>query len=118
MRITFTGKQDPLSPTQERKLATAFARLSKLIERKGEKTSIGGQTFDTRTAARDQALSQARQLTRACSLASSHPRQKEGNQTRSRTGSRGTGDRPSSATSVSTPCSPSNSAAMGSPWPN
>ena len=27
------------------------------------------QTFDTRTAARDQALSQARQLTRACSLA-------------------------------------------------
>ncbi|MGC9998801.1 MAG: HPF/RaiA family ribosome-associated protein [Bryobacteraceae bacterium] len=37
MRITFTGKQDKLAPSQERKLATAFARLSKLIERKGEK---------------------------------------------------------------------------------
>jgi putative sigma-54 modulation protein len=37
MRITFTGKQDQLTPSQERKLATAFARLSKLIERKGEK---------------------------------------------------------------------------------
>ena len=37
MRITFTGKQDKLAPSQERKLATAFARLSKLIERRGEK---------------------------------------------------------------------------------
>jgi len=40
MRITFTGKQDQLSPSQERKLATAFARLSKLIERKGEKGAV------------------------------------------------------------------------------
>jgi ribosomal subunit interface protein len=39
MRITFTGKQDNLSPTQERKLATAFARLSKLVERTGEKAA-------------------------------------------------------------------------------
>ena len=37
MRITFSGKQDKLAPSQERKLATAFARLSKLIERRGEK---------------------------------------------------------------------------------
>jgi ribosome-associated translation inhibitor RaiA len=40
MRITFTGKQEKLSPTQERKLATAFARLSKLIERGGEKAAL------------------------------------------------------------------------------
>ncbi len=37
MRITFSGKQDKLAPSQERKLATAFARLSRLIERRGEK---------------------------------------------------------------------------------
>ena len=40
MRITFTGKQEKLAPTQERKLATAFARLSKLIERSGEKAAV------------------------------------------------------------------------------
>jgi ribosome-associated translation inhibitor RaiA len=40
MRITFTGKQEKLAPTQERKLATAFARLSKLIERGGEKAAL------------------------------------------------------------------------------
>lgn len=39
MRITFTGKQEKLGPTHERKLATAFARLSKLIERNGEKAA-------------------------------------------------------------------------------
>jgi putative sigma-54 modulation protein len=39
MRITFTGKQEKMAPTQERKLATAFARLSKLIERNGEKAA-------------------------------------------------------------------------------
>jgi putative sigma-54 modulation protein len=39
MRITFTGKQEKLLPAQERKLATAFARVSKLIERKGEKAA-------------------------------------------------------------------------------
>lgn len=39
MRITFTGKQEKLGPTQERKLATAFARVSKLIERHGEKAA-------------------------------------------------------------------------------
>jgi putative sigma-54 modulation protein len=39
MRITFTGKQEKLAPTQERKLATAFARVSKLIERNGEKAA-------------------------------------------------------------------------------
>ncbi|MEJ5368609.1 MAG: HPF/RaiA family ribosome-associated protein [Bryobacteraceae bacterium] len=37
MRITFSGKQDKLTPSQERKLAMAFARLSKLLERRGEK---------------------------------------------------------------------------------
>ncbi len=37
MKITFTGKQDKLNPSQERKLALAFARLSKLLERRGEK---------------------------------------------------------------------------------
>ena len=40
MRISFTGKQEKLAPTQERKLATAFARLSKLIERKGERSAL------------------------------------------------------------------------------
>jgi putative sigma-54 modulation protein len=40
MKITFTGKQEKLSPAQERKLATAFGRLSKLIERKGEKAAL------------------------------------------------------------------------------
>lgn len=37
MKITFTGKQDKLNPSQERKLALAFARLSKLLEQRGEK---------------------------------------------------------------------------------
>ena len=37
MKITFTGKQDKLNASQERKLAMAFARLSKLLEQKGEK---------------------------------------------------------------------------------
>ncbi len=37
MKITFTGKQDKLNPSQERKLAMAFSRLSKLLERRGEK---------------------------------------------------------------------------------
>ena len=37
MKITFTGKQQKLSPAQERKLATRFAKLSKMIERRGEK---------------------------------------------------------------------------------
>jgi ribosome-associated translation inhibitor RaiA len=37
MKITFSGKQDKLTPSQERKLAMAFARLSKLLERRGEK---------------------------------------------------------------------------------
>jgi|GEM_PF-308771 len=40
MRITFTGKQEKLAPTQERKLATAFTRVSKLIERGGEKVAL------------------------------------------------------------------------------
>lgn len=37
MKITFTGKQDKLTQAQERKLSMAFARLSKLLERRGEK---------------------------------------------------------------------------------
>jgi putative sigma-54 modulation protein len=37
MRITVTGKQERLTPTQERKLAMQFAKLSKLLERRGEK---------------------------------------------------------------------------------
>jgi putative sigma-54 modulation protein len=37
MKITFTGNQDKLTASQERKLAMAFARLSKLLERRGEK---------------------------------------------------------------------------------
>jgi putative sigma-54 modulation protein len=37
MKITFTGKQEKLTPSQERKLAMAFGRLSKQLERKGEK---------------------------------------------------------------------------------
>lgn len=37
MKITFTGKQQKLTPVQERKLATRFAKLSKMIERRGEK---------------------------------------------------------------------------------
>lgn len=37
MKITFTGKQDKLTTSQERKLAMAFGRLSKQLERKGEK---------------------------------------------------------------------------------
>jgi putative sigma-54 modulation protein len=37
MKITFTGKQDKLTDSQERKLAMAFARLSKLLERRGER---------------------------------------------------------------------------------
>ncbi len=39
MNITFTGKQDKLTPSQERKLATQFSRLSKLLERRGEKVA-------------------------------------------------------------------------------
>ena len=41
MNITFTGKQDTLTPSQERKLATQFAKLSKLLEKRGEKVEIG-----------------------------------------------------------------------------
>lgn len=37
MKITFTGKQQSLTPVQERKLATRFAKLSKMIERRGER---------------------------------------------------------------------------------
>ena len=37
MKITFTGKQDKLNASQERKLAMAFSRLSRLLEQKGEK---------------------------------------------------------------------------------
>jgi putative sigma-54 modulation protein len=37
MKITFTGKQDKLNASQERKLALVFARLSQLLERRGEK---------------------------------------------------------------------------------
>jgi len=37
MKITFTGKQDKLNASQERKLALAFARLSQLLEQRGEK---------------------------------------------------------------------------------
>lgn len=39
MNITFTGKQDKLTPSQERKLATQFAKLSKLLEKRGEKVA-------------------------------------------------------------------------------
>lgn len=37
MKITFTGKQEKLTPTQERKLAMQFGKLSKLLEQRGEK---------------------------------------------------------------------------------
>jgi putative sigma-54 modulation protein len=37
MKVTFTGKQEKLTPPQERKLAMAFSRLSKMLERRGEK---------------------------------------------------------------------------------
>lgn len=37
MRINFTGRQEKLTPPQERKLAMQFGRLSKLLERRGEK---------------------------------------------------------------------------------
>jgi putative sigma-54 modulation protein len=37
MKITFTGKQDKLTPAQERKLALAFHSLSKHVDRRGEK---------------------------------------------------------------------------------
>lgn len=37
MKITFTGKQDELTPSQERKLAMQFGKLSKLLEQRGEK---------------------------------------------------------------------------------
>ena len=63
MRITFTGRQDKLTPSQERKLATAFARLSKLIERKGEKGALvalsafrGRQNAEVRVNFYDQTL--------------------------------------------------------------
>jgi putative sigma-54 modulation protein len=39
MRITFTGKQEELNPKQERKLATQFLKLSKLLEQRGEKAA-------------------------------------------------------------------------------
>lgn len=38
MRITFTGKQEKLTPAQERKMALAFNRLAKHVDRRGEKT--------------------------------------------------------------------------------
>ena len=63
MRITFTGKQDKLTPSQERKLATAFARLSKQIERRGEKSALvalsaerGRQQAEVRVNFYDQTL--------------------------------------------------------------
>lgn len=37
MRITFTGKQEKLPPNLERKLAMQFGKLSKLLDRRGEK---------------------------------------------------------------------------------
>jgi len=37
MKITFTGKQDKLTPAQERKMALAFHRLSKQVDRRGER---------------------------------------------------------------------------------
>jgi putative sigma-54 modulation protein len=37
MKVTFTGKQEKLTGSQERKLATRFAKLSKMLERRGEK---------------------------------------------------------------------------------
>jgi putative sigma-54 modulation protein len=37
MKITFTGKQEKLTPKQERKLAMQFGKLSKLLEQRGEK---------------------------------------------------------------------------------
>ncbi len=39
MNITFTGKQDKLTSSQERKLATQFSKLSKLLEKRGEKVA-------------------------------------------------------------------------------
>jgi len=39
MNITFTGKQDKLTSSQERKLATQFSRLSKMMEKRGEKVA-------------------------------------------------------------------------------
>ena len=39
MKVTFTGKQEKLAAAQERKLATAFANLGKLVERKGERAA-------------------------------------------------------------------------------
>lgn len=39
MKITFTGKQDNLTVSQERKLALAFGRLSKHLDRRGEKVA-------------------------------------------------------------------------------
>ncbi|HNY41922.1 MAG TPA: HPF/RaiA family ribosome-associated protein, partial [Bryobacteraceae bacterium] len=39
MNITFTGKQDKLTASQERKLATQFSKLSKLLEKRGEKVA-------------------------------------------------------------------------------
>jgi ribosomal subunit interface protein len=37
MKITFTGKQEKMTEAQQRKLALAFHKLSKLVERRGEK---------------------------------------------------------------------------------
>jgi ribosome-associated translation inhibitor RaiA len=39
MKVTFTGKQEKLAAAQERKLATAFGNLGKLIERKSERAA-------------------------------------------------------------------------------
>jgi len=63
MNITFTGKQDKLTASQERKLATQFAKLSKLLEKRGEKVAqVALQTVrhqqhaEVRINFRDQAL--------------------------------------------------------------
>lgn len=39
MKITFTGRQDKFTAGQERKLALAFGRLSKHLDRRGEKVA-------------------------------------------------------------------------------
>lgn len=39
MKVTFAGKQDQLTASQQRKLALAFGRLSKHLERRGEKAA-------------------------------------------------------------------------------
>jgi len=37
MKLTYTGKQEKLSPVLEKKIAARLARLSKVLERRGEK---------------------------------------------------------------------------------